>query len=209
MNATHFPITDAKTRRFEMQLKSFVLFIIVMSICPMFAISQMQEEHSHTTSSASDQSQQGALIKAVREATARYQNVRSAEYDGYHLEFGCVSGSDSGAMGLHYVNDTLVGGGIVDVTRPQIVLYEAQPNGSLKLTGADYLVLAAPWDTKHPGTPPQLMGQFFHYFEAPNRFGLPAFYTLHVWAWKDNPNGAFVNWHPDVSCQSFVGQTTP
>ena len=49
------------------------------------------------------------------------------------------------------------------------------------------------------------MGQLFHYFEAPNRFGLPAFYTLHVWAWKDNPNGAFVNWHPDVSCQSFDG----
>ena len=120
-----------------------------------------------------------------------------------------MSGSDSGAMGLHYVNDTLVGNGIVDVTRPQIVLYEAQPDGNLKLTGADYLVLAGPWDTKHPGTPPQLMGQFFHYFEAPNRFGLPAFYTLHVWAWKDNPNGAFVNWHPEVSCQSFVGQTTP
>jgi hypothetical protein len=53
------------------------------------------------------------------------------------------------------------------------------------------------------------MGQIFHYFETPNRFGLKAFYTLHVWAWKENPNGAFVNWHPEVSCQSFVGQTTP
>ena len=31
-------------------------------------------------------------------------------------------------------------------------------------------------------------------------------YTLHVWAWKENPNGAFVNWHPNVSCQSFAGQ---
>jgi len=25
---------------------------------------------------------------------------------------------------------------------------------------------------------PQLRGQLFHYFEAPNRFGMPAFYTL-------------------------------
>jgi hypothetical protein len=24
------------------------------------------------------------------------------------------------------------------------------------------------------------------------------------WGWKDNPNGAFVNWHPHVSCNSFV-----
>jgi hypothetical protein len=209
MNAIYPRVIDARKRQFEKQLMFFVISIAVMSICPALAIGQMQEEHSHTTSSTSNQSQQGALIKAVREATARYQNVQSAEYDGYHLEFGCVSGSDSGAMGLHYVNDTLVGGGIVDVTRPQIVLYEAQPNGNPKLTGADYLVLAGPWDAKHPGTPPQLMGQIFHYFEAPNRFNLPAFYTLHVWAWKDNPNGAFVNWHPDVSCQSFVGETTP
>ena len=47
------------------------------------------------------------------------------------------------------------------------------------------------------------MGQLFHLFESPNRFGLPAFYTLHVWAWKDNPNGTFVNWNPDVSCDAF------
>ena len=130
-----------------------------------------------------------------------------AEKEGYRLEFGCVSGDDFGAMGLHYVNDTLVDDGIVDATRPQIVLYEAMPNGGLKLTGADYLVIADAWDATHPGMPPELMGQIFHYFKSPNRFGLPAFYTLHVWAWKENPKGAFVNWHPNVSCQSFVGQT--
>jgi len=38
--------------------------------------------------------------------------------------------------------------------------------------------------------------------EAPNRFGPPAFYTLHVWAWKGNPC-AFVNWHPYVNCSQF------
>src|SRR5437764_2973508 len=26
--------------------------------------------------------------------------------------------------------------------------------------------------------------------------------------WKENPNGAFVNWHPEVSCESFAGDTT-
>jgi hypothetical protein len=61
------------------------------------------------------------------------------------------------------------------------------------------------WNKTHDG-PPQLMGQLFHLFNAPNRFNLPAFYTLHVWAWKDNPRGAFVNWHPNVSCESFTGQ---
>jgi hypothetical protein len=56
------------------------------------------------------------------------------------------------------------------VTRPEILLYEPLPDGKMQLTGADYLVLAADWDAKHQG-PPQLMGQLFHYFESPNRFG--------------------------------------
>jgi hypothetical protein len=30
--------------------------------------------------------------------------------------------------------------------------------------------------------------------------------TLHVWAWKDNPNGTFTNWNPSVSCDGFSGQ---
>jgi hypothetical protein len=85
------------------------------------------------------------------------------------------------------------------------VIYEPTSNGHLRLIGADYLVLADGWNKNHTA-PPELMGQLFHLFDAPNRFGLPAFYTLHVWAWKDNPNGAFVNWHPHVSCESFTGQ---
>ena len=108
-------------------------------------------------------------------------------------------------MGLHYVNGALVSSGVLDATRPQIVIYEPAPNGDLQLIGADYLVLADAWNATH-SSPPELMGQLFHLFESPNRFGLPAFYTLHVWAWKDNPNGAFVNWHPNVSCDSFAGQ---
>ena len=52
---------------------------------------------------------------------------------------------------------------------------------------------------------PQLDGHLFNYVGEPNRYGLPAFYELHVWAWKQNPNGAFVNWHPNVSCQSYSG----
>jgi hypothetical protein len=213
MSTASFPTFVAKVRQFAFQFRYFLISLVLLNISPLYDLAQ--DSHSHTPTpqnqepTREQQNQQSALLKIVRDSTARFQDVKAAEYEGYRLEFGCVSGPDSGAMGLHYVNDTLVGNGIVDPTRPQIVLYEAQPNGSLKLTGADYLVLAEAWDARHPGTPPQLMGQIFHYFEFPNRFGLKAFYTLHVWAWKENPNGAFVNWHPDVSCQSFVGQTTP
>jgi len=30
---------------------------------------------------------------------------------------------------------------------------------------------------------------------------LPAHFELHVWAWRDNPNGAFVDWNNEVSCE--------
>ena len=137
--------------------------------------------------------------------TERFRNVSVAEREGYGLLFGCVSGGDYGAMGLHYVNFPLVIDGKIDAATPEIVLYEPTSNGRLRITGADYLVLAADWDKTHTSAP-ELNGQLFHYFEAPNRFGLPAFYTLHVWAWKDNPLGTFTNWNPSVSCDGFNGQ---
>ena len=212
MSTSQVPNFTKRVSQLARQAKYSLIAFALVNVCFLRAVAQDVHLHSTTTPNAltaDQQSNQSTLLSVVREATERFKDVRYAEREGYRLEFGCVSGDDFGAMGLHYVNDTLVGNGIVDVTRPQIVLYEAQPDGSLKLTGADYLVIASAWDEKHPGTPPQLMGQIFHYFESPNRFGLPAFYTLHVWAWKENPKGAFVNWHPNVSCQSFVGQTTP
>ena len=156
--------------------------------------------------SKNQKQQANALVKIVKEATERFRDVAAAEEEGYSLLFGCVSGGDYGAMGLHFVNLPLVGDGQIDATKPEIVLYEPTSNGRLRITGADYLVFAADWDKNHMGAP-ELNGQFFHYFEAPNRFGLPAFYTLHVWAWKDNPLGTFTNWNPKVSCDGFDGQS--
>ena len=182
--------------------------LLLVGCCASIAVAQ--DDHAHGAASSPRQeptpaqkAKAGELIKVVRQVTARFQHPAVAESEGYALTFGCVSGSDAGAMGLHFVNGALVGDGELDVTRPEIVLYEPLPNGKLQITGADYLVLADDWNKKHDG-PPQLMGQLFHLFDSPNRFGLPPFYTLHVWAWKDNPNGAFSNWNPNVSCEAFV-----
>ena len=161
------------------------------------------DDQAHAQHTARNQAD--GLLKIVRESTERFRDVAAAEAEGYGLLFGCVSGPDWGAMGLHYVNLPLAFDGELDATHPEIVIYEQLPNGRLKMTGADYLVLADGWHVNHPA-PPELMGQLFHLFEAPNRFGLPAFYTLHVWAWKENPNGTFVNWHPRVSCDGFTTQ---
>jgi hypothetical protein len=187
-----------------MKIKSFArLFQLVALLAFLFAgfapAALAQNGHSHDA--------QGELLKVVRESTAKYQDVGAAIADQYKLTFGCVSGPDFGAMGLHFVNFDILTHGILDATRPTIVIYEPQPDGQLRLIGADFLIFASDWDKAHPGAgAPQLMGQLFQYFESPNRFGLPPFYTLHVWAWKDNPGGAFANWHADVSCNAYSPQ---
>jgi hypothetical protein len=56
--------------------------------------------------------------------------------------------------------------------------------------------------------PPSLLGQLFHYVGSPNRNGLPAFYELHVWAWKHNPRGMFTDWNPRVSCADYSPEST-
>jgi hypothetical protein len=153
-------------------------------------------------------SRNNELVKIVRAVTAKYHNapVAAAEADGFQLLFGCVSDDDKGAMGLHYVRlqRYMPAPGVFDAEikaeEPEILLYEPTPFGP-RLTGADYIVDAATWD-KANSAPPALNGQLFHYFAAPNRFGLPAFYTLHVWAWKESPSGTFVNWHDNVSCDA-------
>jgi hypothetical protein len=200
---------NVKVSRFVTLLQCSLIALIFINLCPSSALAQ--EGHSHTLEpqrgpASESQAQPGALVKIVRDATARFNDVAVAVSEGYALQFGCVSGDGSGAMGLHYVNGAILNSGVIDATRPPIVIYEPVPGGGLRLIGADFLVFADAWNKSNPG-PPQLMGQLFHLFDSPNRFGLPAFYTLHVWAWKDNPNGAFVNWHPNVSCQTFAGQS--
>jgi hypothetical protein len=200
---------NRKVSRFAAQFQYSVIVLALMNTYPSRAVAQ--DDHSHMQAEQQAEMTQAqrtnanALVKIVRDSTERFKDVKVAEAEGYALQFGCVSGDDFGAMGLHYIKGAFVKSGILDATKPQIVIYEAMPNGSLRLIGADYLLLADAWDKTHSG-PPELMGQSFHLFTTPNRFGLPAFYTLHVWAWKDNPMGAFVNWHPNVSCASFNPQ---
>jgi hypothetical protein len=80
-------------------------------------------------SGAKYQGQAAGLIKIVRDATERFKDVAIAEQEGYSLMFGCVSGPDSGAMGLHYVNLPLVLDGVLDAAKPEIIIYEPRRTG--------------------------------------------------------------------------------
>jgi hypothetical protein len=182
---------------------SLTLFAVALTVAlPRNAFGD-HDDHGH--SSNQQKQHAGELVRAVRDSTRRYKDVNLAMSEGYQLMFGCVSGPDDGAMGLHYVNMELVLDPALDPRKPEIVIYEPTPNGGRRLIGADFLVFAEAWHANNAGTP-ELGGQLMHLIEAPNRYGLPAFYTLHVWAWKPNRTGAFVNWHSDVSCEQFDGE---
>jgi hypothetical protein len=146
----------------------------------------------------------GPAGDAVRRATDRFKDVNAALAAGYVQFQGCVSGPEKGAMGVHYSNFSLFDG-VVDVENPEVLVYEPK-GGRLQLVAAEYVVPAEAWDPTHdPFDKPSLMGHLFHFAPAPNRYGPVAIYELHVWAWKNNPSGAFADWNPVVSCAPWRG----
>ncbi|TPK41364.1 hypothetical protein FJ492_20445 [Mesorhizobium sp. B2-5-4] len=135
----------------------------------------------------------GALDEKVRAANGRFENVAMATAEGY-APIPCASGITGGAMGIHYVNAAYLKDDAVDVGKPEAVMYEPTPDGKLRLVAVEYIT------SKGPAS---LAGQLFNFNSAPNRYGLGAFYELHVWAWKKNPTGTFADMNPDVSCDAM------
>jgi hypothetical protein len=106
--------------------------------------------------------------------------VEEATAAGYADSLVCVSGLAEGAMGVHFANGDMVGDGVLDPQRPEVLVYEPK-NRQLRLVAVEYIVFAEAWDANNPTTP-SLLGQLFHYGSSPNRYGPPPVYELHVWA---------------------------
>lgn len=157
------------------------------------------------TLAAAHGSDDDAMSK-LRTATATYRKVDRAIEAGYVQFFGCVHEPLAGSMGIHFVNGTLVEDPTIDAARPEALMYEVGTDGRYELTGAEYVVFKDAWDATH-ATPPILFGQPFRTVAAPNRYGIPAFYELHAWAWKPNPTGAHEDWNPTVLCPTTEGHT--
>ena len=159
-------------------------------------------EHSHGSAHPDVREQLGVAV--VRASTGAYHNVGIAQARGYAILADtagktCIDQPGVGGMGVHYVNGDLVGDPAVNATQPEAVVYAPGRDGQLRLAAAEYVVIKAAWDANH-SAPPALFGHEFMVTDAPNRYGLPAFYSLHVWAWDRNPTGTFEMWNPDVVC---------
>jgi hypothetical protein len=140
----------------------------------------------------------GSLVAELRAATARYHRVEAALADGYVQGSPCEV-TAAGGMGEHFRRQALVDG-IIDPEHPEILMYEPQKNGELRLVGVEFLIPAAAWDPTHSG-PPRFAGQTFEDRRTPGSGGPPfPNYGLHIWIWQHNPSGLHAPWNPTVNC---------
>ena len=152
-------------------------------------------------------------LATARSATAKFHRVASAEQAGYarlpapaplheciDTDVDLDDQDDKPAMGIHWVNGGLLDG-TVDVGKPEVLVYEPTRNGTLQLVALEYVVFEADWGAHGTRPAPQLFGQEFMYVAAPNRYDLPAFYALHAWVWKNNPDGVLEAMNPWATCR--------
>jgi hypothetical protein len=170
------------------------LILTMLSLCiPLMAVAGEPPPHAMTMSAVDHNS---PLVNKVHNATAQFRDINAALAAGFVQATPCVSGPDFGAMGVHFVLGSRIGAGTLNATEPL-------PNGAFRLVGVEFIILASVWQTQIPPgstATPALEGHLMNFVDAPNRYGLPAFYELHVWAWEHNPVGSFADWNTQVSC---------
>lgn len=131
-------------------------------------------------------------LARLREVIRPFQNLDAAVAAGYPRDVkDCIVHEHHGAMGYHHLNRNYIARDI-SVERPQFLLYERSPKGEYRLNGVEFIIPFRFWprDT----VPPVFMGQTM---KPEDNF---KYWYLHVWAWKDNPQGIFSDWHPSVYC---------
>ena len=147
----------------------------------------------------------GTLIDKVQNATRRFRDINVAKAEYWMAGTPCVSGPDTGAMGVHFFKQGKALDGELNVDEPEALIYEPLGHNLFRLVAVEYIVIAADWAAKHKDGPPVLEGNLMNFVDAPNRYGLGAFYELHVWAWENNPKGSFADWNTQVNCERQPG----
>ena len=182
---------------------------------------------SLTTRGAPRAATAARALNAVRAATERFRDVRVAVAEGYVrdpmnlCDDAPMMGKPAslGVMGIHYVRPDLLGitrppsprvdgtGTHTDFTRPSILIYEPQRDGSLQLVAVENLVFIKAWERTGNSAPPSFLGVPYdrmvddpttkvdeaHMFEP--------HYDRHVWLYRENPNGIFAQFNPNATCR--------
>jgi hypothetical protein len=139
-------------------------------------------------------------LREVRRATREFRDVKAAEAAGYEAASPCESDPKYGAMGIHYANPELVADGELDITRPEILVYQPTRSGRLRLGAVEYFQVDADQDLATDEDRPFLFDLPFDGPMLGHNPEMPIHYDLHVWLYRHNPAGMFAMWNPLVRC---------
>src|SRR5262245_17469323 len=138
-------------------------------------------------------------LVGLRQVTSRFQQLDAAKQAGYNAQITpCWAHHSAGAMGYHFGKPALIDAN-VDLLEPEVVMYEPQAGGHMRLVGMEYIVPLAAWqaaghDLNDATDVPELLGQKY------TRHSFLPIFKLHIWLWRDNPSGVYADWNPKVSC---------
>ncbi|MFC9336181.1 hypothetical protein [Arthrobacter sp. NPDC057009] len=131
-------------------------------------------------------SQQRDLVETLRDVTEDYRSLDEAMEDGYKKVTGCVEKARVGAMGFHYAKNSLIDAK-TDAHHPEILVYMPNRHGRYKLVAVEFLSTAK--------KRPVIAGVKFDNGPFPKTF------ALHAWVWRENPDGMFAAYNPDLKCR--------
>jgi hypothetical protein len=167
----------------------------------------------------------------IRRATERFRDVKVALAEGYvrdpadMCETADMMGKprELGGMGIHFFRPDMLGitappnprvdgsGTHTDFSKPAILIYEPQADGSLELIAVENLVFAKAWKATGNDSSPAFHGVAYDTMiddpatpvdEAHN---FEPHHDRHVWLYRENPNGIFAQFNPRVTCEHHAG----
>jgi hypothetical protein len=175
-------------------------FAVAAAVAVVLASCGADDPSAEDPSVATDETALSAEVNQqlaqLRRLVAPFHDIEKAQDAGWDVQFTpCLENPAEGGMGYHWANTEFLDAEAVPL-EPELLLYEPQKNGQLRLVGVEYIILFE--DLPATSDPPVLFGQEFHPNEEAQLWG------LHVWLWKHNPSGLFADWNPNVSCEFAV-----
>lgn len=162
-------------------------------------------------------------LDQLRTKLEKYRDVNVALAEGYITpDNHCVSAAgeglppELGAMGIHYIHPELLQitateprvdgkGTHTDWSRPAVLIYEPQADGSLELVAVENLVFEAAWEATGQSSPVLNGRSWDHMVDDPatpgdEAHGFTAHLDQHVWLFRDNPAGTLMPFNANVTC---------